>query len=202
MGCGTSVLSQQEVHRGLTQQLQEIQTPDHILDSKQRQIIRETWRQLQSQSSNIGKRLCLRLFEKDPHVKTTLNLSSAWGDELIYNETFMKAAASLIESIGFAAINVDFLETKVGPYIMARGATHVDRDGFSEQFFDVVVKPLICVWQNELKATFTPEVKDAWQTLFKYITQKSKEGYEKAKEGSYAETQHDLEMRRRKSSFL
>ena len=169
------------------QQAEENQTLDAILDSTQIRLVKDTWRQLLPLRANIGKHVCLRIFEEDPSSKEAIHLGSTWGDTLINDDRFQKRAADFTEAIGYCVEHVDLLHTKVGPHMLDLGASNAGEDGVTESFFDVLVKPLMSVWQNELKENFTPEVKHAWQTLFEYITQKSKEGYENAVKRNDAE---------------
>ena len=85
---------------------------------------------------------------------------------------------------------------------MVVGASQVDEDGFTVRNFEVLVKPLMSVWQNELKENFTQEVKHAWQTLFRYITEKSKEGYENAVKRNDAENREWPESKKLIGSVL
>ena len=54
----------------------------------------------------------------------------------------------------------------------------------SRAYIDVVVKSLIFVWQQELRENFTPATSDAWETLFRYMVQKTNEGYANATKGN------------------
>lgn len=202
MGCSSSLATQQPgtgfvkaLHRGQQKQQQQgskqqQQQQQHeaspctpILDSKQRQMVQDTWLQLQPQRANIGKQVFLRIFEVEPLVKKAFKLSTTWGDELINNTTFQKHATRFVDTIGYVVNNVDHLQTEGDPYVLAIGADHRDRAGFSVRYFDVFVKSLMFVWQQELKDDFPPETRDAWQTLFEYMAQKTKAGYDIAMKG-------------------
>ncbi|KAI0243185.1 hypothetical protein LSAT2_026205, partial [Lamellibrachia satsuma] len=193
MGCASSIVTQQpttdivkavrhgqqqQQHRKQQQQQDEEHTANPTLDSNQRQLIQETWRQLQPHCATIGKQVFLRIFEVEPCVKAAFNLGSTWGDSLINNPTFQKHASRFVDTIAYVVDNVDCLQTEGDPYVKSIGADHTDRAGFSVQYFDVFVKSLVFVWQRELKENFTPEVGDAWKTLFEYMAQKTKEGYD------------------------
>ena len=193
MGCSSSVAPKHPATVVVTSEPskqhhdEQNQTLDPILDSTQRRLIKDTWRQLLPLRANIGKHVCLRVFEEDPSLKEAITLGSAWGDKLINDDRFQKRAADITEAIVYCVEHVDLLDTKVGPHMMVVGASRVHMEGFTVRHFEVLVKPLMSVWQNELKDNFTPEVKHAWQTLFEYITQKSKEGYENAVKQNDAE---------------
>ena len=212
MGCSSSLATQQPgtsfvkvFRRGQQQQLllqhqqdnklqQQQQENEEspgttVLDSQQRQIVQDTWLQLQPQRANIGKQVFLRIFEVEPRVKTAFKLGSTWGDSLINNTTFQKHATRFVDTIGYVVDNVDHLQTEGDPYVLAIGADHRDRDGFSVRYFDVFVKSLMFVWQQELKEDFTPETRDAWETLFEYMAQKTKAGYDIAMKGKDRERQ-------------
>ena len=150
------------------------------LDSRQRQLIQDTWRQLQAHPTNVGKQVFLRIFEVEPRVKTAFGLGSTWGDALINNASFQQHADMFVHSIGCLVDSLESVRTVADPFLMAIGADHTERPGFSVQYFDVFIKSLIFVWQKELRRNFTVETRVAWQTLFQYMAGKTKEGYDVA----------------------
>ena len=155
-------------------------TPCPTLDAEKQQLIQETWRQMQPRSANIGKQIFLRIFEVEPRVKEAFKLGSTWGDDLINNEAFQRHASRFIATIGSVVEKVDRLSAEVDPFMAGIGADHASRAGFSVEYFDVIVKSLIFVWQQELRENFTPATSDAWETLFRYMVQKTNEGYASA----------------------
>ena len=182
MGCSSSVAAEQSgnisIHTTNDEQLlQTQQTSDTFLNEKQRQLIKSSWEQLQLQCSNIGKRVFLRVFEEDPTIKAAFDLGPAWGDDLINSDSFLKQATLFENSITFVVEHVDELHTKCGPHMMAVGAYHEERSPAMVQHFDSMVKSFLFVWQKELKDGFTTETKHAWETLFGYMVQNVKDGY-------------------------
>ena len=187
MGCSSSIAP-----------LQQREDSDHlgvrILDSRQRRIVQETWRQLQPERVNIGKQVFLNVFENEPRVKTTFKLESAWGDDLLSNADFQTQSSRFVDVIGFVVDNVDSLHTKCEPYLMRIGGIHTEMAGFSAQYIDEFARALYFVWQKTLKKNFTPEVRVAWQMLFDYIGQKVKQGIDKASKDDCVK-QTDTEIR-------
>lgn len=58
------------------------------------------------------------------------------------------------------------------------GRKHVTMEGFLPDYFDVFTRAVMAVWRQELRDACTPEVADAWHTLFVYIIEQLKVGYE------------------------
>ena len=190
MGCSSSIVPQglksckAPNHEQIQTNQQRQKTPVELLDLKQQHIITKTWRQLQANRACIGKKVFLRIFEVEPRVKTAFKLGSMWGDNLINNDTFKRHANRFVESIGYVVDNVYCLHEYAEPYVKDIGADHTKRSGFSVQFFDVFVKSLLFVWQQEIDDQFTPDVEAAWLQLFEYVAQMTKEGYESAKQSN------------------
>ena len=156
------------------------QSPCPTLDPEKQQLIQETWRQMQPRSANIGKQIFLRIFEVEPRVKEAFKLGSTWGDDLLNSEAFQRHASRFIDTIGSVVEKVDRLSEEVDSFMTGIGADHASRAGFSVEYFDVFVKSLIFVWQQELRENFTPATSDAWETLFRYMVHKTNEGYASA----------------------
>ena len=200
MGCSSSVVPLQQAssktpNQEEIQNHQKSQTPVQLLDLTQQHIITKTWRQLQANRACIGKKVFLRIFEVEPRVKTAFKLGSMWGDDLLNNDTFKRHANRFVESIGYVVDNVYSLQEHAEAYVMDIGADHTKRPGFSVQFFDVFVKSLLFVWQQEIDDQFTPDVEAAWLELFQYVAQKTKEGYESASQGKGDELQTQSEVK-------
>lgn len=189
MGCSSSAVTQQpqnEEHIGGHRQ-QCDQTLAPILDLKQRQLIKETWLQLQPERAHIGRQSFLRLFEEEPSEKDAFDLADYWGDDLLDNAAFQRQADRFGDTVGYLVDNIEKLCTDGAEYSIGAGVYHATRSGVSLHFFDSLVKPMLIVWQNELREDFTPAVKDAWQTLLLYMVQKMKEGFASATKGDDAD---------------
>ncbi len=51
-------------------------------------VYRTTWRQIESQMTNIGTLVFLRIFDQNPKVKRLFPFHEAWGDELLTHPMF------------------------------------------------------------------------------------------------------------------
>ena len=129
MGCSASIAP-----------LHQHEDSDHIgvriLDSRQRRIVEETWRQLQPERVNIGKQVFLNAFENDPRIKTVFKLESARGDSLLTNADFQTQSTRCVDVIGFVVDNVDCLNTICEPYLLRIGGIHAAMAGFSVDYID------------------------------------------------------------------
>ena len=127
MGCSSSIAPHQQ------------QDSDHvgvqILDAKQRRILQETWRLLLPERVNIGKQVFLRVFETEPRIKTVFELESEWGDNLLTNSDFQKQSTRFIDTVGYMVENVEYFQSKCGPYMLHVGDFHAHRSGFLAQYF-------------------------------------------------------------------
>ena len=198
MGCSSSVATLQpqkddfkddehgKEHQHLTdehcKEVQQQSDPPQapILDPVQRQYITETWLKLDPGIAHIGKQSLLRMFEEEPLIKKTFDLAEYWGDDLLNNPVFQTQTDRFGKTIGYIVDNIENLCTDGAKCSFGAGVYHAGRSGVSVHFFDALVKPLLLVWQSELKADFTPAVRDAWRTLFLYMVQKMKEGFTSA----------------------
>ena len=143
-------------------------------------VHQKTWLQLRPERAHIGKQSFLRLFEEEPLIKKTFDLAQYWGDDLLNNAIFQIQADRFGKTIEYMVDNIEDLHTDGAKYSFGVGVYHAGRAGVSVHFFDALVKPLLLVWQSELKGDFTPAVKDEWRTLFLYMVQKMKEGFTSA----------------------
>jgi len=122
----------------------------------------------------------LRIFEYRPSVKRMFPFRDAWGDQLIRHSQFIQQANRFMRVITIVVGAVDYLRSGPGgsPALYELGRRHVTIEGFLPDYFDVFTRAVIYVWQQELRELFTSEVADAWRTLFVYIIDQLKEGYE------------------------
>ena len=122
----------------------------------------------------------LRIFEYRPSVKRMFPFREAWGDQLIRHAQFIQQAHRFMHVISVVVNAVDQLRTGTGssPALYELGRRHVNIEGFLPDYFDVFTRAVIYVWNQELRESFSPDVADAWRTLFAYIIGQLKEGYE------------------------
>ena len=104
----------------------------------------------------------------------------AWGDQLIRHPQFILQANRFMQVIILVVNAVDHLRVGANgsPALYELGRRHVTIEGFLPDYFDVFTRAVIYVWQQELRESFTPDVAEAWRTLFAYIIGQLKDGYE------------------------
>ena len=122
----------------------------------------------------------LRIFEYRPSVKRMFPFRDAWGDQLIRHTQFVQQAHRFMRVISVVVGAVDQVRAGPGgsPALYELGRRHVTIEGFLPDYFDVFTRAVVYVWQQELREAFTPDVADAWRTLFSYIIDQLKYGYE------------------------
>jgi hemoglobin-like flavoprotein len=82
-----------------------------------------------------------------------------------------------MEAIGAVVDNLDDLDAKLTPMLLALGEQHSKTRGFGIQFFEVFTQCLILVWEERLGDQFTPDVRAAWEKLFVFMLMTLREGY-------------------------
>jgi hemoglobin-like flavoprotein len=102
------------------------------------------------------------LFEIDP------------GLEALFKGDLEEQGRKLMQMIGIAVKGLDSLEDLV-PKLLALGARHAAY-GVAERDYLTVRRALLWTLERGLGAAFTPEVKEAWSTVYKLLADTMKAG--------------------------
>jgi len=129
---------------------------DLVLSPGQRVLIRETFALLKPRGDDVAATLYDRLFEIQPSLRSLFRTDlQATGDKL------MRVLALSIS-------NLEQLES-IGPAIRSMGRRHVGY-GVRDADYDTVGQALLWTLKRELGAAFTPDVRDAWATVYEILT--------------------------------
>jgi len=129
---------------------------DLVLSPGQRVLIRETFALLKPRGDDVAATLYERLFELQPSLRHLFHADlQATGDKL------MRVLALSIR-------NLEQLES-IGPAIRSMGRRHVAY-GVRDADYDAVGDALLWTLERELGAAFTPDVHDAWATVYEILT--------------------------------
>ena len=175
MGCTSSMSSVIVNHVGskTTDKRQE-----EIFSSRQKQIVRRSWRQLTGDLTERGTRVFLYIFHQKPELKVAFHLDNLDDEELVKNFIFIDHASRFMQAVGAVIENIDSLNETLTPLLTKLGATHVGFDGFEVTDLPLFVESIMSVWESDIGQTkFTLEVRDAWLKVFVYITGTLELGY-------------------------
>jgi uncharacterized protein YjbI with pentapeptide repeats/hemoglobin-like flavoprotein len=128
------------------------------LTSSQKQLVQSTFVKVALIADQAAALFYSRLFEIEPSV------------QVLFAKTDMKEQGrKLMQMIGTAVSGLDRLEAIV-PDVQALGKRHVAY-GVKKEHYAVVGEALLWTLEKGLGADFTPEVKDAWATVYGILAQ-------------------------------
>jgi hemoglobin-like flavoprotein len=130
---------------------------------------------------NNGMRVFNYIFIRRPEVKNLFPFKHLEMTELSTNPYFRGHATHFMQAISAAVDNLDDLDTKLTPLLLAFGEQHGQTRGFGIQYFEVFTQCLVLVWEERLGDKFTPKVRAAWEKLFVFILMTLREGYVQAR---------------------
>ena len=103
-----------------------------------------------------------RLFELDPSLR------------LMFSSDMQEQGRKLMQTLAVAVHGLDNLDTLV-PVVRALGQRHVGY-GVQDRHYETVAAALIWTLQTGLGDAFTPEVQDAWATIYWMLADTMKGG--------------------------
>jgi hemoglobin-like flavoprotein len=126
------------------------------LNTSQKQLVQSTFVKVAQISDQAATLFYNRLFEIEPSV------------QVLFAKTDMKEQGrKLMQMIGTAVGGLDQLEAIV-PNVQALGRRHAAY-GVKKEHYAVVGEALLWTLEKGLGADFTPEVKDAWATVYEIL---------------------------------
>ncbi|KAK2148581.1 hypothetical protein LSH36_491g05001 [Paralvinella palmiformis] len=172
MGCTTSVHVSNVLHtqtdtaRGFT--------------SHQKHVIIKTWRMLSNDLNGRGARIFLRIFRLNPEVKKLFPCGHLDGDELVKDPVFKGHATRFMQAVGAVIDNIDDYEQALLPLLNSLGRQHIHFRGFRYEQFDAFEEAMMYVWEEDLGSRFTPETREAWHKVFRFLMDGLRQGYQDA----------------------
>ena len=122
---------------------------------EQKRLVQESFEQLKPISQAAGRLFYVRLFDLDP------SLSSLFKNDLD------EQARKLMQMIGMAVKGLDRPQELL-PAVEALGRRHVAY-GVQDRHYETVGAALLWTLERGLGAAFTPEVREAWRTVYKVL---------------------------------
>lgn len=172
MGCATSVTM---MASAVGTNGADIST--EVITPQQKKIVKRTWRYLANDMTGHGKKVFLKIFEMNPHVKDLFPCRDVTGEALLRDSNFKGHAARFMQAVGAAVDNIDDLGSSLSPLLIGLGRQHTTFSGLQPEYFNAFTEAMLFVWQQELKDKFTEDVRGAWKTVFDFLMSRLKEGY-------------------------
>ncbi|XP_043088432.1 x globin [Puntigrus tetrazona] len=146
-------------------------TPDHI------QLIKESWKVIEEDIAKVGIIMFVRLFETHPECKDVFFLFRDVED-LERLRTSRELRAHGLRVMSFIEKSVARLDQLERLEALARelGKSHF-RYNAPPKYYGYVGAEFICAVRPVLKDRWTPDLEQAWKTLFQYVTGIMKDGY-------------------------
>jgi hemoglobin-like flavoprotein len=131
-------------------------------------LVQESWRQVKPIAEAAAELFYARLFDLEPAARA------------LFKGDMQEQGRKLMAMIGIAVGSLEHLEGMV-PAVQALGRRH-SRYGVEERHYEVVGEALVWTLKQGLRASFTPEVEDAWRAAYGALASIMKE----ARESAYA----------------
>jgi hemoglobin-like flavoprotein len=126
-----------------------------MLTPEQKRLVQESFEQLKPVAHAAGRLFYVRLFDLDP------NLSYMFKNDLD------EQSKKLMQLIALAVKGLDKPEELL-PAVEALGRRHLSY-GVQERHYATVGSALLWTLDKGLGAAFTPEVKEAWRTVYELL---------------------------------
>ncbi|XP_059908144.1 x globin [Gadus macrocephalus] len=149
----------------------------HLSDN-QIQMIKESWKVIRDDIAKVGIIMFVRLFETHPECKDVFFLFRDVEDlERLRNSRELRAHGLRVMSfIEKSVARLDQLE-RLEALAIELGKSHY-RYNAPPKYYSYVGAEFICAVQPILKEQWTPDLEEAWKTMFLYVTGLMKQGYQ------------------------
>lgn len=131
----------------------------------QKTLVQGTWAQVVPIADQAAALFYGRLFELDPSLRG------------MFHGDMAEQGKKLMTMLGLAVAGLDDLG-KLEPALAALGARHVGY-GVADEHYDTVGAALLWTLEKGLGPEFTPEVKEAWATVYGMLAGAMKAGAER-----------------------
>ena len=153
---------------------------DEYFNQEQKRLVKESWILLDNNYVEKGMDIFLRIFKKRPDAKQLFPFRDLEGDELLKDTRFRGHSKRFMSAVGSTVVHLDALDVSCVPTLVQLGRRHAMLTNFLNSYMDTFVEAIEEVFENELGPAQTPEVRDAWAAVFRFITSKIEEGYHDA----------------------
>uniref|UniRef100_A0A3Q1EYI4 Neuroglobin-like n=1 Tax=Acanthochromis polyacanthus TaxID=80966 RepID=A0A3Q1EYI4_9TELE len=150
------------------------------LSAESRQVIRQSWREIQEDISRVGVIVFCRLFETHPEYKDAFLVVRDIDDlETLRNSRELRAhSLSVMSFIEKTVARIDQDEL-LFELILDLGKKHYQYNALPK-YYQFMGEEFIQAVQPVLKERWSSDLEEAWKTLFLYITSTMKRGFQQA----------------------
>ncbi|XP_069766222.1 x globin [Narcine bancroftii] len=154
--------------------------PPPSLSEEQKQLVRESWDVLHQDIARVGIIMFIRLFETHPECKDVFFLFRDIDDlqQLKMNKELQSHGLRVMSFIEKSVARLD-QEEKLEQLAFELGRSHC-RYNAPPKYYKYVGVQFMAVVKPILKEKWTPEVEEAWECHFDYLTTVMKRGYQEA----------------------
>ncbi|XP_059839521.1 x globin [Hypanus sabinus] len=158
--------------------------PRPALTEEQKRLVRESWEILHQDIARVGIIMFIRLFETHPECKDVFFLFRDI-DDLQQLRMSKELQSHGLRVMSFIEKSVARLsqEEKLEQLAFELGRSHC-RYNAPPKYYKYVGVQFIAVVKPILKEKWTPEVKEAWENLFDYLTTTMRRGYQETEQRS------------------
>ena len=128
----------------------------------QKLLVQSTFAQVAPIAETAATLFYAKLFELDPSLR------------LMFSSDMQKQGRKLMQTLAVAVRGLDNLDALV-PVVRALGARHAGY-GVQDRHYETVAAALIWTLETGLGDAFTPEVQDAWATVYWLLADTMKDG--------------------------
>ncbi|XP_060789964.1 x globin [Neoarius graeffei] len=183
MGCAVSGLglASKKSAEAASKEQEEAEEAPH-LSSEHIHMIKESWKVIQEDIAKVGIIVFVRLFETHPECKDVFFLFRDVEDlENLRTSKELRAHGLRVMSfIEKSVARLDQLE-RLDSLAVELGRSHY-RYFAPPKYYGYVGTEFICAVRPILKDKWTPELENAWKTLFQYVTWLMRQGYTEEEE--------------------
>ena len=141
----------------------------HLLSRNQRHLVRKTWRYLADDMTGRGTIVFSFIFLLCPDLKKLFPFRDVVEEDLVNNFEYRCHAARFMQVVGAVVGGLSNLNEVINPLLEELGDRHSHHVGMPAEAFEVFKNAMILAWEQELRAKFTPEAKEAWIVVFDVI---------------------------------
>jgi hemoglobin-like flavoprotein len=126
-----------------------------ILNTIQKTLVQTSFAQVRPIAEAAAALFYRRLFELDPTLRP------------LFKGNMEEQGRKLMDMLGVAVKGLDRMEA-LSPALSAMGRRHAEY-GVNERDYETVGEALLWTLEQGLGPNFTPEVREAWTTLYKWV---------------------------------
>ncbi|KAK6176944.1 hypothetical protein SNE40_015145 [Patella caerulea] len=147
-----------------------------VLTEEQKQQLQISWKIVKDDIANVGIFTFIALFENHPDIKHTFVSFRGLQPSELNNSSILRAhAMRLMTSVDKCLSRFDNME-KMEDMMKGLGERHATNYQVCPEHLDLMAPHFNYAIKNNLKNQWTPELEEAWDTLFKLMTYYMKEG--------------------------